>query len=97
MPRFFFLNFGEFRFNNVKNRQVHKFNNLAHKKEGNITWETSQSTRVIASSLQAGRQAGTTLPWDSTASQEARAAPLIALPPGKAFPRREAIPSQITV
>ena len=48
---------GEFRFNKVKTRQVIKFNNLLCKKEGNITWETSQATRVIASSLQAGRQA----------------------------------------
>ena len=63
---------GEFRFNKVKNRQVIKFNNLVCKKEGNIAWETPQSTRVAASSLQAGRQA----------------------PP---FPRREAIPSQLTV
>ena len=49
---------GEFRFNKVKSRQVNRFNNLVCKKEGNITWETSQSNRVIASSLQAGRQAG---------------------------------------
>ena len=46
---------GEFRFNKVKNRQVNKFNNLVHKKEGNITWETSQSTMVIASFSWEGR------------------------------------------
>ena len=44
----------KFRFNKVKSRQVNRFNNLVCKKEGNITLETSQSNRVIASSSQAG-------------------------------------------
>ena len=52
----FLLKKDEFRLNKVKSKQVNKFNNLVCKKEGNITKETSQSTRVIASSLQAGRQ-----------------------------------------
>ena len=56
--RYFLEKVGEFRFNKVKSRQVNKFNNLVHKKEGNITWETSQSNRVIASSSQTDRQAG---------------------------------------
>ena len=73
---------GEFRFNKDKNRQVNKFNNLVHKKEGNITWETSQSNRAIASSLQAGRQAVTPLPQDSAASQEAST-----VPPNSTFSR----------
>ena len=46
---------GEFRFHKVKNRQVIKFNNLVCKKEGNITLEAPQSTRVTVSSSQAGR------------------------------------------
>ena len=46
---------GECRFNKVKNRQVNKFNKFVCEKQGNITWETLQSTRVIASFLQAGR------------------------------------------
>ena len=86
----------EFRFNKVKSRQVNKFNNLVCKKEWNITWETSQSTRVIASSLQAGRQAVTPLPWDSSTSQKASTAPPIELSPGKTCPWREAIPRQVT-
>ena len=48
---------GEFKFNKVKSRQVNMLNNLVCKKGGNITWVTSQSTRVINSSLQKGRQA----------------------------------------
>ena len=46
------------RFNKVKSRQVNKFNNLLHKKEGNITWEASQTTRatrIVASSSQTDR------------------------------------------
>ena len=66
---------GDFRFKKVKNRQVIKFNNLVCKKEGNITWEIPQSTRATASSSQAGRQAGTNIPQDSTASQEASTVP----------------------
>ena len=48
---------GEFRFNKVRSRQVNKFDILLFKREGNITWETPQATRAIASSSQAGRQA----------------------------------------
>ena len=69
--RFFVEKVGEFRFNKVKSRQVNTFNNLVCKKERNITWKTSQSNRVITSSLQAGRKAITPLPWDSAAYQEA--------------------------
>ena len=49
---------GEFRFNKVNNRQLNKFNNLVCKKEGNITWETSQSTRVIDSVTEGFVQSG---------------------------------------
>ena len=37
---------GELSFNKVKSRQVNRFNNLGHKKEGNIIWEASQATRA---------------------------------------------------
>ena len=68
---------GEIRFNKVKNRQVNKFNNLI-RKEGNITGITTNFSQVVRLS---GRQAGA--PQDSTASQEASTAPLIALLPRK--------------
>ena len=47
--------------------------------------ETSQSTRVIASSLQAGRQADTTLPQNSMASQEACTTPSNSTPSREGF------------
>ena len=92
----FFEKVGEFRFNKVKNRQVITFNNLVCKKEGNITWETLQSIRVTASSLQAGRQPPT-FPGTVLLPRKPAQSALIAIPPGKAFPRREAIPHQLTV
>ena len=87
---------GELRFNKVKNRQAIKFNNLVCKKEGNISWETLQSTRVTASSSQAGRQA-LTFPRTALLPRKPAQSSLIAIPPGKAFPRREGTPSQLTV
>ena len=61
---------GEIRFNEVKHRQVNKFNNLL-RKEGNITGVSTQLSTF--SSYQAGRQAvrqaGCHLPWDSATSQ----------------------------
>ena len=54
---------GEIRFNKVKQRQLNKFNNLLIKKEGNITWVSTQF-----SSSQACRQVPT-LPGDSATCQ----------------------------
>ena len=60
----FFEKVSELRFNKVKSRQVNKLNNSLSKKEGNITWESSQATRATP-------QAVILLPQDRTASQEA--------------------------
>ena len=48
----------ELKFKKVKDRQVRKFNNLLNKKEGNITWQSSQVTPAARASPQvASRQA----------------------------------------
>ena len=79
---------GEFRFNKVKNRQVNKFNNLVHKKEGNITG-------VLVNSLQAGRQAGTNPPWDSMSSQVASTVPHNSTLQGRSFPGGKQFPGKL--
>ena len=79
---------GEIRFIKVKNRQVNKFNNFV-KKEGNITRGSPEA--VTFSSPQAGRQAGR---YSFPGSQQS---PLTALLSRKVFPRKEAIPRQVTI
>ena len=59
---------GEVRFNKVKIRQVNQFNNLS-RKEGNITGVSIINSNNSSKASQAGRQAGSPLPRDSTASQ----------------------------
>ena len=56
---------------------------------------TSQSTRVIASSLQADRQAPA-FPGTALLSRKPEQSRLTTLSPGKASPSREAIPMQVT-
>ena len=62
------------------------------KKEGNIAWETPQSTRVTASSLQAGRHQPS---WDSAASKEASAIPPNSNPPSKGLSQEGSNPQSI--
>ena len=55
---------GETRFNKVKLRQIKKFQNLVNKKEGNITWSSSNNSNnnLPQAGNNPNRQAGTPLP-----------------------------------
>ena len=57
---------------------------------------TIHSCPHMFSSSQVGKQAGSPLPWDSTAFQEASTVLPNNTPPRKAFPKREAVPPLLT-
>ena len=77
----------ERRFIKVRERQVRKLNNLINKKEGGITWQSSQAARAFpqANNRQAGRLTHNTSPQTSQSSPGERALP-------RAFSSRQAGP-----
>ena len=75
----------EKRFIKVRERQVRKLNNLINKKEGGITWQTSQATRAFPWAN--NRQAVPRLPWQIALWQAVHS-------PRQAVPR---LPQQIVL
>ena len=67
----------EKRFIKVRERQVRKLNNLINKKEGGITWQSSQATRAFpwANNRQAGRLTHNASPQVSQSFPGERALP----------------------
>ena len=64
----------ELRFKKVKDGQVRKFNNLLNKKEGNITWQSSQVTPAARASPHAVNRQATLATRATTSSQAVRQA-----------------------
>ena len=64
----------ELRFNKVKDRQVRKFNNLLSKKEGNITWQSSQVTPTTRASPEAANRQASPATRATISSQVGRQA-----------------------
>ena len=79
----------EKRFIKVRERQVRKLNNLINKKEGVITWQSSQAARAFpwANNSQAGRLTHNASPQVSQSSPGERALPPRAFSPRQLGPR----------
>ena len=87
---------GETRFNQVKLRQIKKFQNLVNKKEGNITWYSNNNSNnnLPQAGNNPNRQAGTPLPpWEGSNTPPARPLPLTQEGEGPNPPQTGLVPS----